>query len=149
MAATAARCIRHSYHLRVVIQRIVLVVVSVAAIVVLGVWVHSSHLAAQGEAFKPSPANPVTPAQIRTALGQLDGARKNNPDTTPDVDEATILVFLGRNADATRILSRVVHDEPKNARAWGQLSIATRRSDPARSAAAAARVRQLVPALGG
>jgi hypothetical protein len=133
----------------VVIQRIVLVCVSVAAIVVLGLWAHSSHLAAQGEAFKPSPSNPVTPAQIRTALSRLDGARKDNPDTTPDVDEATILIFLGRNAEATRILGRVVHDEPRNARAWGQLSIATRQSDPARSAAAAARVRQLVPALGG
>ena len=131
------------------IHRIVLVGVSVAAIVVLGVWLHSSHLAAEGEAFKPSPSNPVTPAQISTALSHLDDARKNNADTTPDVDEATILIFLGRNADAARILSRVVGDEPKNARAWGQLSIATRQLDPARSAAAAARVRQLVPALGG
>jgi hypothetical protein len=152
VAATAARwrrCIRHSYHARVVIQRIVLVCVSAAAIVVLGVWLHSTQLAAEGAAFKPSPSKPATPAQTRTALSRLERARKHNPDTTPDVDEGIILSFLGRNAEATRILSRVVHDEPRNARAWGQLSLATRQSDPARSAAAAARVRQLVPPLGG
>jgi hypothetical protein len=132
-----------------VFQRIVLVCLSAVAIVVLGVWLHSSHLAAEGEAFKPSPSNPVTPAQIRTALSVLDRARKHNPDTKPDVDEATILIFLDRDADATRLLSRVVRDEPRNARAWGLLAQATARSDPKLSAAAVARVRQLAPALGG
>jgi hypothetical protein len=152
MAATAARgrrCIRHSYHLRHVFQRIVLIGVSVAAIVVLGVWLHSTQLAADGAAFRPSPSHPATPAQVRSALSELHRAGHNNPDTTPDVNEAILLSFLGRNAQSARILLKVVRDEPKNARAWGQLSLSTRQSDPALSAAAAARVRQLVPALGG
>jgi hypothetical protein len=126
-------------------QRVLLAAASVAGIVVLAVWLHSSHLAAQGEAFKPSPSNPVTPAQTRTALSQLDRARNNNPDTKPDLDEATILIFLGRNAEASRLLGKVVRDEPRNVSAWGLLSQATRRSDPKLSAAAVARVRQLAP----
>jgi hypothetical protein len=128
----------------VVTQRIVLVGVAAAAIVFLGIWLHSTQLAQEGAAFRPGAA----PAQVRTTLSDLDRARKNNPDRTPEVDEAIILTFLGRNAEATRILSNVVRDEPKNSRAWGQLSLATRQSDPALSAAAAARFRQLVPPVG-
>jgi Flp pilus assembly protein TadD len=131
------------------IQRIVLIAASMTAIVVLAIWAHSTRLASEGAAFKPSPTNPVTPAQVRAALSELRRASNNNPDTTPDVDEAIVLTFLGRNDEAARILTRVVGDEPKNARAWGQLAVATRQSDPALSAAAVARVRQLVPALGG
>src|SRR6266516_8228509 len=99
-------------------QRVLLATAAVTGIVVLAIWLHSAHLAAQGEAFKPSPSHPVTPVQVRTALSQLDRARNNNPDTKPDLDEATILVFLGRDAAATPLLSGVVRKEPRNANDW-------------------------------
>ena len=131
----------------VVIQRVLLACGAIAGIVVLAIWLHSAHLESQARAFKPSPAHPVTQAQIDRALSQFEGARKNNPDTRPDVEEATILTFLGRDARATAMLRNVVRDEPRNALAWAQLSVATRSSDPALSAAAVARFRELVPPL--
>jgi hypothetical protein len=134
--------------IRLVVQRALLACVAVGAIVVLAIWLHSSRLEAKGEAFKPSPSNPVTPGQVRTALSEFDRARHNNPDTKPELDEATILIFLGRNAEASRLLGDVVHKEPRNAGAWALLSRATSRSDPKLSAAAVARVRELAPPLG-
>ena len=82
-----------------VIQRVLLACGAIAGIVVLAIWLHSAHLESQARAFKPSPAHPVTQAQIDRALSQFEGARKNNPDTRPDVEEATILTFLGRDAE--------------------------------------------------
>ncbi len=131
----------------VVIQRVLLACGAIAGVVVLAIWLHSTHLESQARAFKPSPAHPVTQAQIDRALSQFEGARKNNPDTRPDVEEATILTFLGHDARATAMLRNVVRDEPRNALAWAQLSVATRSSDPALSAAAVARFRELVPPL--
>jgi hypothetical protein len=131
-----------------VIQRLLLAGAAVAAIVVLAIWLHSSQLEARGEAFKPSPSNRVTPAQVRAALTNFDRARNNNPDTKPEVDEATILIFLGRDAEAARLLGQVVRKEPRNASAWALMSRATQRSDPKLSAAAVDRVRELVPPLG-
>jgi hypothetical protein len=131
-----------------VIQRVLLAVAAVAAVVVLALWLHSSHLESEGRAFRPSPSHPVTPAQVKRALSEFDRARRNNPDTRPEVEEATILIFLGRNAKAAAMLGQVVHKEPRNAQAWGLLSQATRSSDPRLSQAAAARVLQLVPPLG-
>jgi hypothetical protein len=128
-----------------VIQRALLACLAAAGIVVLAVWLHSSHLSAQGAAFRPTPANPATKAQIDAALSEFQRARHNNPDTTPEVDEATILIFLGRDAQAARLLGQVVRKEPRNATAWARLSQATSRSDPQLSRAAVARVLALAP----
>ena len=131
--------------IRHVIQRALLACLAVAAIVVLALWVHSSHLDAEGVAFRPTPAHPATQAQIAAALNHFEQARKNNPDTKPEVDEATILIFLGRDAQAARLLGEVVRKEPRNATAWARLSQATSRSDPQLSQAAVARVLALAP----
>ena len=131
------------------IQRVLLGGAAVVAIAVIALWLHSSHLESQGRAFRPSPAHPVTPAQVNRALSEFDRARKNNPDTRPEVEEATILIFLGRNAKAAAMLRQVVRKEPQNAQAWGFLSLATRTLDPQLSQAAAARVLKLAPPVGG
>jgi hypothetical protein len=128
-----------------VIQRALLGGLAAAAIVVLAVWLHSSHLDAQGVAFRPTPAHPATKAQIASALSHFERAGHNNPDTKPEVDEATILIFLKRDTQATRLLGEVVRKEPRNATAWARLSQATSRSDPQLSQAAVARVLALAP----
>jgi hypothetical protein len=148
MAARLRWCMRHSYHLRVVFQRIALACGAAAAIVVLAIWLHSTQLENQAGTFHVTSAGRV-PAGIRHVTGLYARAAHNNPDTRPVVEEATILIYAGQQARAARMLERVVRDEPKNAVAWGQLRLATQDLDPRLSAEADARVRALAPPPGG
>jgi cytochrome c-type biogenesis protein CcmH/NrfG len=91
----------------------------------------------------PAPA----PAALDEAVSSLEDARFLNPDTRPLLLEGVLLVRAGgaRTRDGLALIEDVVEREPENLIAWGVLADATERSDPARSRAARARMRELSP----
>lgn len=130
------------------IQRAVLACLAAAAIVVLAVWLRSSHLQAEALSLRPKPGTPASSPAVKHAIGLLERAARNNADTQPRVDEAILLIFTGHKARAAQLLGGVVSEEPSNPAAWGLLAQATSRSNPQVSAAAAARARALAPPVG-
>ena len=91
---------------------------------------------------------PLTSADRARVLSLLHDARTLNPDTRPRVTEGALLLISRKPRQATAVLRGVVAAEPRNAPAWSLLATAYRAYDPARSAAALARFRQLKPAVG-
>ena len=66
-----------------------------------------------------------------------------NPDTTPDVGRAFVLLAGERRGEAKALLEEVLRREPDNLTAWGVLYNVSRESDPAtarRALAARARL---------
>jgi predicted Zn-dependent protease len=88
-------------------------------------------------------AAPHTPARLARADADLRGARRWNPDTSPDLARALVTAAAGRRADAIGLLEDVVRREPDNIDAWGGLYLLARDNDPAaarRALAARARL---------
>ena len=67
------------------------------------------------------------------------------PNSRPDLIEAEALIAARRLGEAAGVLVPVTRAEPENARAWAQLSLALRASDPAGAAAARRRALELAP----
>jgi predicted Zn-dependent protease len=78
---------------------------------------------------------------------ELRRAAERTPGSRPALMEATLRLKGGDTAGARRILEGVVRDEPDNGEAWLLLARATEESEPARSAQARARVRELAPSV--
>jgi predicted Zn-dependent protease len=87
----------------------------------------------------------LTPAQIAHATDLFERARKRNPDTQPAVNEAALLARVGQERRAVSLLRDVIDKEPDNLTAWVILAQAASKSDPALSARAAGRARELNP----
>lgn len=87
------------------------------------------------------------PAQLDAAVDALEDARTLNPDSRPQLLQGALLVRAGgaRARQGLELLEDVVEREPENLIAWGLLAGATERTDPERSRAARARMRELSP----
>ena len=116
---------------------------AVAAIAWLGLGLRSLGLSERAERVAAAPD--ATPAQVEEAEGQLEDARLLNPDIRPQIVEGALLTAHGRDDEGLALLEDAVSREPENLVAWGVLANATRESDPARSRAARARLRELSP----
>jgi Flp pilus assembly protein TadD len=84
--------------------------------------------------------------RLEAALGDLRDARTLNPDRSTSLGfEALIDVRLNRTRAAIAVLQELVRREPLSAEAWALLSAVSRQIDPALSARAFAKVRELDP----
>jgi predicted Zn-dependent protease len=90
----------------------------------------SSHLAAEAE--RPSGTMvKINPADLERRRDMLDDARRLNPDPTPDIREAQLLIIADRDREAVRVVRKVVEREPENYEAWLVLRQAAFRGDSA------------------
>lgn len=87
----------------------------------------------------------LDPQQIAAAEAAADRAANLNPDQHIDVLRAEIALHRSDRASASRILDRVVAEEPQDIEAWSLLAAARRGIDPAGARLAQARVRALAP----
>jgi hypothetical protein len=99
-----------------VVARAALVVVAVVACVWLLAGLRSSRLLADGE--RPLDTAQVPQAEIERRRDLLEDARRFNPDPTPEIREAQLLVVADRDRAAVRLLEDVVEREPENYEAW-------------------------------
>jgi len=65
---------------------------------------------------------PLSHSQVNDVNSLLHSAAQLNPDTTVTMLRAQLASELDRRRQATRLLLRVVHEEPMNAPAWEQLA---------------------------
>jgi hypothetical protein len=77
--------------------------------------------------------------------GRLESARFLDPSVYWDQIRAGILLLNGDPAAAAAQAEEVIRTEPDNFAAWSLLRLATRRSDPRRSAQATLALRRLNP----
>jgi len=122
--------------------RAIVVVVAVAVIAWLGVMERDGRrydraIAAGGRLDNP--------ARIARAEGDLRAARLLNPDRTPDLGLAVILVTTGRRSEARALLEDVVREEPDNLSAWDALRFVNDDRDPLLARRVSAEIRRLDP----
>jgi hypothetical protein len=72
----------------------------------------------------------ANPAEIDRRRDLLDDARRFNPDPTPEIRQAQLLVVDDRDREAVRVLEDVVEHEPENYEAWLGLRQAAFMVDP-------------------
>lgn len=108
--------------------RVALVVAALAACVWLAAGLRSSRLQADGE--RPFNTARIEDAEIERRLDLLEDARSLNPDPTPEIREAQLLLVAERDREAVRVLEDVVASEPENYEAWLGLRQAAVRVDP-------------------
>ena len=130
------------------VARAALVVVALAACLWLVAGLRSSRLLAEGERpfgnARIGQAE-IDPAEIESRRDLLEDAQRFNPDPTPEIREAQLLVVADRDRAAVRVLEGVVSREPENYEAWLGLRQAAFRVDPPRSRQATREALRLNP----
>jgi predicted Zn-dependent protease len=84
----------------------------------------------QADAERPFGSARIHKAEIERRLDLLDDARHLNPDATPEIRKAQLLVVANRDREAVRVLEDVVAREPENYEAWLGLRQAAVSADP-------------------
>ena len=110
------------------LARAALLVVALAACLWLAAGLRASRLLADAE--RPFGSARIDAAEIERAHGLLADARRFNPDPTPEIREAQLLVVADRDREAVRVLKGVLEREPENYEAWLGLRQAAFRVDP-------------------
>jgi tetratricopeptide (TPR) repeat protein len=96
-----------------------LVLLALLAGAYLALGLHQVRLIDDGDAvLAKARAGKVPTAQVDAALDQYDKARKLNPDPTPLIHSAELMLATGRTREANEFLFRALHDEPDNVEAW-------------------------------
>jgi hypothetical protein len=113
--------------------RALLMAIAAGALLWLGHGLRAVHLDAEGKSrLQGSGARP-DPATAADARSLFRRAARHNADPTPELDEATLLIRLGRRREAARLLESVVDANPGSIRGWGLLATATATFDADRS----------------
>ena len=126
--------------------RVLLVVLSVAALAWLAVSLRGYDRYERGERLAFAPDAGQTPVEEAARL--LEDSRFLNPDTRPLLTKGALLVARGQGRqpeEGVALIEEAVRREPDNVVAWAVLASATRRLDPERSRAARARADELSP----
>jgi hypothetical protein len=124
-------------------QRLAVVVVAGAVVLWLAHGLRALSLDAQGRDRAPAAGGHPSPAQVFDAVSLFTRAARLNADPTPRIDQATLLLRLGRARQAAAVLEGVVRANPGNVRAWTLVAAATAQFDPERSAKASRTLRGL------
>ena len=120
-----------------------LLVLALAACAWLAAGLRATRL--QAEADRRVPAAQVDREVLREKRDLLDDARWLNPDTAPPIREAQLLLFIGRDGEAIRLLQDVLRREPENYEAWRGLYQAALQVNPRLAQEAAREARRLNP----
>jgi cytochrome c-type biogenesis protein CcmH/NrfG len=125
-----------------VVQRVLLILVAVAACGWLAAGLYSSRL--QTRAEHPHPGDSVA-----DRVDMLDRAALLNPSVELKLREAQIVLEAGDAGQAASLLREVVRREPDNRYAWAGLVQALGPSHPAGTRHALSELRRLVPPVPG
>jgi predicted Zn-dependent protease len=126
------------------IQRVILVLVAVAAIAWLAVSLSDER--ALNRAIAAPKADRPARATLESALRDAKRASRLRPgDQAPDLAQAKLLTGLGRQKEALALLDRVRREEPENVQVWFSLYLLAPYVDPARADEARRWIRQLDP----
>jgi predicted Zn-dependent protease len=126
-----------------VLVRVALGALALLVLAYLSVGLRNVVLADRGERI--AALEDPSKAQVEDAARMLEDARLLDPDTRPLIVAGGLLAANGRAEEGRALLERAVELEPDNVLAWSVLAAVTRRSDPARSRVARARMRELSP----
>ncbi len=124
-------------------QRIVLAFVALVAAAWLAVAFRDARLQGSGLELAKLPVDRLDAATVNEADDRLRRARLLNPDRTLAYHRGVLLLRTDRRDEGVRRIERYLRDEPDNREAWGILSAATVRTQPALSRRALRRFRQL------
>jgi predicted Zn-dependent protease len=128
----------------VIVQRVVVLVVAVLAVAWLGVSYGNARQIRHAQVVAADPH--ATPAAIESALRDARSAHTLDPSLTESLSYAAALeIKAGRLGEAQKLYEEIVRREPDSPEAWVVLSKLTQKSDPARSAQAAAQAKRLDP----
>lgn len=108
--------------------RVLLLAVAVTVCLWLAAGLRASQLQAEGE--RSFDADRIDLSEVEHRLELLDDAQRLNPDPTPEIRQAQLLVVADRDSEAVRVLEDVVEREPENYEAWLGLRQAALRVDP-------------------
>jgi predicted Zn-dependent protease len=111
-----------------VAARVLLLAVAVTVCLWLAAGLRASQLQAEGE--RSFDADRIDLSEVEHRLELLDDAQRLNPDPTPEIRQAQLLVVADRDSEAVRVLEDVVEREPENYEAWLGLRQAALRVDP-------------------
>jgi hypothetical protein len=126
-----------------VLARAALVAVAIVAVAWLGHGVRALDLAEEGRETVAAAGQPPDAGAVESALASFRAASRRNPDPAPSLDEATLLLAVGRTPEAVRVLEEMTRVNRGNVRAWGLLAAATAQGDPERSQQADRELRRL------
>jgi hypothetical protein len=128
----------------VALQRVVVAILAAAAFAWFAITYDDAQKIAHVDRLVKEPLPPR--ASLEAALRDLRGWDSLNPDTIEPLSyRAVIYIRLGLARTVQDTLLRVVRREPQNAESWSLLGVVSRRIDPALSARAFAKVRELDP----
>jgi predicted Zn-dependent protease len=128
-----------------VAARALLALVAVCVIAWMALSFRNDRLVQSAEEVSARPAPAA--AEVQDALADLDRAATLSFDRGTIAGlEAALHVREGRLDRAAAAAEGLVREEPENADGWALLAAFTRESDPARSAEARAKLRELDPA---
>lgn len=105
-----------------------LVVAALAACVCLAAGLRSSRLVAGAEGEFGNAR--IEASEMDRARGRLEDAKRFNPDETPAIRQAQLLVSANRDREAIQAAQEVVEREPENYEAWLVLRQAAFEVDP-------------------
>jgi hypothetical protein len=124
-------------------QRIVLALVALLAAAWLAVSFRDARLEARGGELARLPLERLDADAVRESDDYLRRAGLLNPDRSLAYDRAVLFLRAGRSDEGVARLRRYLRDEPEQREAWGILSAATARTQPALSREALRRYREL------
>jgi hypothetical protein len=130
-----------------VLARASVALFAVLVIAWLGVLLRDERLArsAQDRVFY-TPT--LSGSALARELDRLKDARLLNPDRTPDLQRAALLLQRGYPDEAARIAEEHVRHEPAALAAWTLIAKANRQRDPARAAEALGELKRRNPLAG-
>jgi predicted Zn-dependent protease len=124
--------------------RAVLALAAICAVAWLGLSFRNDRLVESAEEVSANPAPP--PGEVDHALADLDRAETLSFDRGTIAGlRAALHVREGRLDRAAAVAEALVREEPENADGWALLAAFARETDPARSAEARAKLRELDP----
>jgi hypothetical protein len=124
-------------------QRIVLALVALLAAAWLAVSFRDARLEARGLELARLPFDRLDAGTVRESDDLLRRAELLNPDRSLAYQRGVLMLRAGRIEEGVARIRRYLRDEPEQREAWGILSAATARAQPALSREALRRYREL------
>lgn len=116
------------------LARAALVAVALGALTWIGFGLRAVILNERGMARLEAAGDDGPDAEtVRSARSLFQRASRANLDPTPELNEAALLIGLGRTREAAGLIESVARDNEGNVRAWGLLATATADYDDRRS----------------